>query len=370
MKIGIDGRAILFKEKTGVEVYVDNLIKNLAQIDHKNRYFIYLHKEPGKLAKKFPPNFIFRVLKFPRFWTQIRLPLDALFFKPDVFLFPAHSLPLLGFPNAVAVVHDLAFLRLPQIFPFFEKMRLTILTKKSTEKARHIIAISNSTKNDLLKFYGLPPLKVSVVYHGYNKEVFHPYQEKVVQEIKQKYKLSDPYFIYLATLHKCNVENLIKAFKILKSNPLYSKIKLVLAGKPGWQYSGLLRLIENLNLKKEIVLPGYVPLKDLPLLLQGAVALVFPSLYEGFGLPPLEAMAVGTPVIVSSVSSLPEVVGRAGLFVDPYKPEEIARCMERLLKDKNERDRLKKEGFARASLFSWQKCARETLKVLKKVGEK
>jgi glycosyltransferase involved in cell wall biosynthesis len=366
MKIGIDGRALLSLQKTGVENYIFNLIKGLARIDKKNKYVIYLHKESGGLAREFPANFSFRALKFPFLWTQIRLPIDFLFEKPDIFFFPAHSMPFLGRSKAVVVIQDLAFLHLPEIYPLNERIRLSLLTKNAIKKATHIIAISESTKKDILKFYSIPSAKISVIYHGYDEEVFKPNPTEKIVKIKQKYKLKNPYIIFLATLHKHSLERLIKAFYLLKKKKFPQK--LVLVGKPGWLYRDLLDLIKKLDLKKEIILPGYVPIADVPLLLQGAEAFVFPSLYEGFGLPVLEAMACGVPVIASSVASIPEIVDDVGILINPYNVKEMAEVMEKIIKNPTLSQKLRKKGLKKAKLFSWRKCIQETLKIIQKTA--
>ena len=369
MLIGIDARSMLMDKKTGVELYVSNLILNLAKVDKKNQYDLYFDKEPSRdFEAQFPTNFHFRVLKSPKFWTQLRLPLDSFFHRPDVFFFPAHSLPLLFWkPKSIIVVHDLAFLVMPEKFRKNELVRLTTLTKNAVKKAKHIIAISMSTKEDIVKYYKISPDKISAVYHGYDKKLFRVSSTELVSRVLKKYSLKESYFIFVATLHFCNVERLIRAFAEFKKSAFSHK--LVLVGKPGWQYQKIIKLIKKLGIDNEIILPGYVSEEDLPLLLQGAVALVFPSFYEGFGLPPLEAMAVGTPVIVSNNSSLPEVVGNAGIFINSENEKEMMVSMKKIINDKKLVEKMKKAGFKQADKFSWEKCARETLGVLEKVAE-
>ena len=223
-----------------------------------------------------------------------------------------------------------------------------------------MIAISQATKDDLVAHYGVPKEKIPVVYHGVEPR-FRPTPDPAVPA---RYGLPSRYFLYLGTLQpRKNLERLLQAYAQLSGDVP----ALVLAGAKGWYFERIAAAIAALGLGERVFLPGYVPDEDVPALLTGALALVFPSLYEGFGLPVLEAMACGTPVVTANTSSLPEVVGEAGLLVDPLRVDEIAAAMQRLLADEALRAELSRRGLERAGLFSWDRCARETLAVLEGV---
>jgi glycosyltransferase involved in cell wall biosynthesis len=239
---------------------------------------------------------------------------------------------------------------------------ITPLTLKTSDK---IISVSQHTKNDLIKYFKIPEDKIKVIYEAAN-ENYKPLKENEMNKIKQKYNLNYPFILYVGGLApNKNVERLIKALYKLKKQGI--KHKLIITGVKRYKYKSIFETIDKLNLQKDVIFTGYVPDEDLPALYNAADLFVYPSLYEGFGLPPLEAMQCGTPVITSNTSSLPEVVGDAGIMVNPYNVNELANKMYEVLTNDGLKEELSKKGLERAKLFSWKKCAEEHLKVYEEV---
>jgi glycosyltransferase involved in cell wall biosynthesis len=226
-----------------------------------------------------------------------------------------------------------------------------------------VIVPSQSTKTDVMRLYGVNPEKIAVIYEGYDEEVYKPQDNLApIEEVKREYNISGKYILYVGTLEpRKNIPRLVEAFHSLKKGEV--EHKLVVAGKLGWLYKDIFTTVTKLNLENEVIFTGYIPQKELPILMGGAEVFAYPSLYEGFGLPPLEAMACGTPVIASNTSSLPEVIGDAGILVDPYNSKEIAQAMYRLISDEGLRQQMHQRGLNRAKMFSWEKTAQQTLKV-------
>jgi glycosyltransferase involved in cell wall biosynthesis len=235
----------------------------------------------------------------------------------------------------------------------------------AARRADKIIAISQSTKKDLINLLGAKPEKISVVYPGYDDDIFKPSPDPhKIETALRKYGIIRSYIIYVGILEpKKNILRLVEAFASLKRE---GKIvhKLVIAGKRAWGDETVFQAVRRNGLEGEVIFTGYVPQEELPLLMSGADVFVFPSLHEGFGIPPLEAMACGTPVIASNASSLPEVVGDAGILVDPYNVDEIAEAIYKVVSDGKLREQMRRKGLERAKLFSWKKAAQQTLQIL------
>ena len=285
---------------------------------------------------------------------------------------PNHHLGRYGFflkVPYIITVHDLIrYFDLKGYGLFIQRLNIRdrfylSLDYKGIKKANHIIAVSNSTKQDLIKHLGIPSDRISVVYEGIDHRIFKPTDRRLVDF---------PYILYVGSEHpRKNFIGLLKAFKKLKGDSRFKDLKLLKvgkAGKPKMQFrEPTLRAIHELGLSNDVIFTEYVPERDLPAYYSGAVCFVLPSFYEGFGFPPLEAMACGCPVIVSKVASLPEIVGDAAMLVDSNAPEGIAEAIETLMMDRALRGKLISRGFERASYFSWEKTAKETMKVYKNV---
>ena len=368
MKIGIDARTIIGK-RAGKGQYTYNLIKALTKIDKKNRYLLYFSKQPSVFDFQFPDNFKIKVISWPSlFWhliTLVKLKKD----KIDLFLAPtSYIIPALGFKKSVVVVHDL--------FSFFgltsHQKKATLIERFTAERAfrqaEKIIAISENTKNDLINLFRINPNKISVVYLGVDQQFVSNLDKDKIDQILKKHKLPKEFFLFVSTLEpRKNVVRLIKAYHRLVINSWQLTTKLVIVGQKGWNYQEIFDTVDKLNLKDRVIFADYIKNRDLPYLYNQALAFVFPSLYEGFGLPVLEAMACGCPVITSNISSLPEIGSDAVLYVDPYNIDEIAGAMKEILVNKEMRKKLKEKGLRQAKNFSWEKTAKETLKILEKI---
>jgi glycosyltransferase involved in cell wall biosynthesis len=383
MHIGIDASRIAVAARTGTEHYTYELLAALARHDRRNRYTLYCNQAPAEL----PPlgaNFRLRRIPFPRVWTHVRLSAELLLDAPDTLFVPAHVLPL-GAPvprrmRTVVTIHDLGYLHFPAAHTPAHRLYLRLSTLWSTRAATRLIAVSGATRDDLVRFAGACPDKITIVHHGLS-ERFRPVADaSVVKDVQERYGARAPYFLYVGTVQpRKNLVRLIEAFARLGDRSRESGVggvipnsrlptpnpQLVIAGKRGWLTEAIERRAAELGVADRVVFTGYVADDDVPALLGGALAFVFPSLYEGFGMPILEAMACGAPVLASNTSSLPEVAGDAALLVDPTDTGAIAAGMGRLAVDAALRDELRARGLARAAHFTWDRCAEATLAVLR-----
>ncbi|HVY68155.1 MAG TPA: glycosyltransferase family 1 protein [Patescibacteria group bacterium] len=362
MTIGIEAERANNPQKTGVEHYAKQLLLHLAAEDSKNQYRLYLRTEPEDWLKELPANFHLKVLPFPIFWTQLRLSLELLLHPVDVLLIPASALPLWHPRRSVVTIHDLAWKFFPETFTWFNRNFLEFSTRYAVRRAAAVIAVSESTRRDLIKFYGVRPEKITVVHHGFDR----PAADEYPAASRLRDLLPGHYVLFLSTLQpRKNLEGLVKAFAELRAQqPEFAGYKLVVAGRPGWKARPILALIERH--RDFVVYLNYVPDTERFLLLKRAAALVVPSFYEGFGMPILEAFASGVPVAAANNSSLPEVAGEAAVYFDPQKTEEIKHSLKILLTDRALAQDLAGKGARRLQYFSWEKCARETLAVLNK----
>jgi glycosyltransferase involved in cell wall biosynthesis len=300
-------------------------------------------------------------------WTHLRLTAELHRHPPDILFVPAHVLPLSCPVPAVVTVHDLGYKYYPEAHRPFARWYLDWTTRRHTRVARHIIADSQATKQDLIDFYDAKPDQISVVYLGRDESLTPVTEAHLINQTKARYGISGDYLLYLGTLHpRKNLVRLIEAFHQVISTPSMAALTLVIAGQRGWLYNDIFQRVQQLGLVEQVIFPGFIADADKPALLSGALAYVFPSLYEGFGLPLLEAMACGTPVLTSNVSSLPEVGGEAALLVDPHDTEAIAAGLAQLITDADLRRHLVAAGYRQLEQFSWQAAARQTLEILEK----
>jgi glycosyltransferase involved in cell wall biosynthesis len=304
---------------------------------------------------------------FERLTERFELPRVEWFARFDVLFAPNFVPPPTRARRLVVTVHDLAFRRHPETAPQSTRWWLARIDR-TLERAARIIAVSEATKRDLIELYGVEAERVAVIPHGVDGEVFHPSTREEVDRIRRRYAIDGPYLLSLGGLEpRKNLPNLVRAFARLPSD---ERPTLVLAGgSVEWNPEGRDALHATLRelppgVRDGVVLTGYVGEQDKVALLGGAEALVYPSLYEGFGLPVLEAMACGTPVVTSDVSALPEIAGDAALLVDPRDPEAIASAMTRILGEVDLRRDLAERGSSRAAGFTWEKTARSTAEVL------
>jgi len=372
MLIGIDASRAVAARRTGTETYSLRLICKLIELGAGHRYRLYMNGQPiaGLFAGKLPAaNVELRSIPFPRLWTHLRLSAEMAARPPDVLFVPAHVLPLIHPRRSVFTVHDLGYLTYPEAHKAGDRRYLGWSTRWNARRAKIVSADSAATKADLIRAYGVDGRKIQVIHLGRDETLAPVRDDRALAAVRARYGIAGPYLFYVGTLQpRKNLARVIEAFARVAAAPAFSGVQLVLAGKKGWLYDDLFAQVERMGLPGRVIFPGYVEDADLAPLLSGALAFVFPSLYEGFGIPVLEAGACGVPVITSNTSSLPEIAGEAALLVDPHDVDAIAEAMTRLVTDGALRAELSRRGLVNVQRFSWEKCARETLAVLLEAG--
>ena len=313
-------------------------------------------------------NWKYKVIKPRKLWTQIGLPL-ALYsqrLRPKVFFTPSHYAPRFSpVPTAISIM-DVAYLRFPELFTKHDLYQLTNWTKYSVRQAKRIFTISESSKNDIINQYHISPEKVVVTYPGI-KILKRKNKNENMEELKKKFNISRNYVLFVGTLQpRKNVARLIDAFAKLRNEDL----DLVLVGKKGWLYEEILEAPKKFNVADKVKFLDFVSDEDLPGLYQNALVYVLPSLYEGFGLPVLEAMKYGCPVITSNISSLPEAGGDAAVYVDPTDSNDIAKKIEEVISNESLRESMIEKGYMQIKKFDWKKTAGQTLEVLEEIANK
>lgn len=368
MLIGIDASRTVTARPTGTEIYSRRLIQALLALKGPHRFRLYFRDAPP--ADVFPGAEL-RPIPLGRVWTHVRLSWEMARRPPDVLFVPAHVLPLVHPRASLVTVHDLGYLYFPEAHPWRQRLYLDCSTRWSARAAAHLLADSQATKADLVARYGVPPGKVTVAYPGRDEALVPVRDAAAIEAAKARYGIEGHYFLYLGTLQpRKNLVRLIAAFAAAKSEILTTDPALVLAGKRGWLYEGLFDQVRRLGLEGRVLFPGYVADEDKAALLSGALAFVFPSLYEGFGLPVLEAQACGCPVVTGANSSLPEVAGDGALLVDSGDTGAIAAALARVAADPDLRRRLIERGLANVRRFSWAACARSALEAMEVCGRR
>lgn len=373
-KIGINARYIQ-RQITGIERYTLELINNLSRLDDENKYVLFFNKHEPVMPPIKKCNFVnyitrvptkFRILRI--FWEQFWLAYELKRNDVQIFHGPSFLAPLTKKSKYVVTIHDLSFFRYPESFTLENKLYFKFFLQRSIKNADVIIADSESTKKDIIHYFKVPDDRISVVYLGVD-DTFVPLKDSVkIKQIKAKYNLPEKFILFTGVLSpRKNLERTLIAFCLLKRKKSIPH-KFVIVGKKGWLYETIFEKIKLLNLENEVVFTDYVPEEDLPYFYNLADVFVLASLYEGFGLPILEAMACGCPVVTSSRSSMPEVAGDAALLVDPLKVEEISAAIEKIVTDTKLRKVLVEKGFEQAKKFSWKKTAEETLKIYDKIS--
>lgn len=400
MTIGIDASRANRSLRTGTEWYSFYIIQHLARIDRNNQYILYLDQEPAAdLRAAISPyeNFQFRRLYWPwrYFWTLGRLSWEMLVRRPDVLFVPAHSLPLFHPRRTINTIHDIAFLREGGLYQVrglrleskTGKRFLNLLTRLLTrgryesnsldylvwstayalKHAQKIIAVSEFTKQEIIDVYS-PEFadKIKVVHNGYPRELYFPRDNaEERRQVLEKYDLEEPFFLYVGRLEKKkNTPALVEAFALFKESNPQSKLRLVLIGNAGFGYDEVKYIVEEYNLGRSVLMPGWVAEDDLPIIFNAALAFVFPTLHEGFGIPVLQAMACGIPTIVSDLSVLREILGDASIYFNPRDKRSLSAALSEISQNQDLRQDLSAKGLARAKMFSWEKSAQETLKIL------
>ena len=361
MYIAVDGNEANTKQRVGSNVYAYRILQGLHALDTSTRYQIFLKKEKANDLPHQNKFWKYDVFGPAKLWTQWRLPLKLATItpKPAIFFTPGHYAPRFSPVPTVISIMDLAYLYYPDAFQPKVLRQIKSWTKYSVKKAHHIFAISESTKADLVKEYQIPAHQISVTHLGSNIKKPAKWNNTEKQKTLKKYNIPSNYFIFIGTRQpRKNLDTLIKAFKSVQATE--RNIFLVIVGKTWHQFADA-----ELNVGSNVILTGYVPDEDLPKLILGAEALVLPSLYEGFGIPVLEAMNLGTIVTASNVSSIPEITGKHPLLFNPRDEREITQKLTDIITMKQDnKKKIIREGKIRATQFTWQKCAKKTIEVL------
>lgn len=352
MLIGIDASKITSNKKTGVENMACQLILNLLKIDRSNHYMLYS-------AKKIPAEFISknsqeRLIPFPKFWHKFRLPLALLKDKPDAFIELTYGLPSYCPKKSIVYVHDLAFKVFPEVYSKYELLLQENAIKNDIAKASKILFSSQANINDFNKYYRCAKNKLAVVPLAYNQNIFHLPKVKVQKQ---------PYFLFVGRFEKRkNVKNIVKSFsQFSKKFPQY---KLVMIGKPGYGWNEAQNIINSEHLSRKIKVVGFIKNEQLSNYYQKATALLYPSFYEGFGFPILEAMACGTPVISSNIPTIKDSFKENLLYVNPNSVENITKAMIKIISDYAYSTTLAKKGLRVVQTYSWQKSAQILLDIV------
>ncbi|HAI74449.1 MAG TPA: hypothetical protein DCS28_00905 [Candidatus Moranbacteria bacterium] len=370
MKIAIQAADLDAERIDGTRVYISNLLKYFGKLSSRDDFVIYhRNKFNSELVPPDFSNYTVRTFDIPFLWTQIRFSWNVWRDKPAVLWMPMHNLPVFHSRKMKIVVtaHDLAYKYFPQYFPKKDLFKLNILGGLAFRMADKIIAISESTKKDILKFYpSVNEDKIKVIYHGFDADVYSvPRDLKIENEIKKKLKINGEYILYAGAIQpRKNLGVLVDAFDIFKEK-INSDVKLIIAGEKAWLSDGVFEKIKKSKFKKDIITPGRVSFFDLGNIVRGAKVYVYPSLYEGFGIPVLEILASRVPLICALNSSLREAGGEAPLYFNEKSPQDLAEKIELVLKDENLRNVMIAKGVEQIKKFSWEKCARETLEYIK-----
>lgn len=365
MRIGIDVNEANVKSRVGTGQYTFNILKRWYKRDDLDFHLYHRDALQGDMPAE-AEHWHYHQATPSKAWIRFGLPLYlASHKKNDIFWSPAHYMPRYIGSKSVVTIHDLAYEYFPDLFLPSDLYKLKNWTRHSSVQADQIIAVSDATKQDLIKLYGVREDKIAVVHNGYDADIFNTIQ-KADSKILANYKLlPNNYLLFLGTIQpRKNAIKLVQAFHLLKEAGY--KGKLVIAGSIGWLADDTLKVIKDSAESKDIVMTGYVADSTRKALYSFADVYVLPSLYEGFGVPAIEAMGCGAPVAVANNSSLPEVVGDAGVLFNATDPADIARAITEI---KQNRDKWVKKSLSRAKHFSWEKCAEETLEFLLKTAK-
>jgi glycosyltransferase involved in cell wall biosynthesis len=356
LSLGADYRS------AGANSYIYHLLRHLDGVDGEYHYTAFLSDHRFTTSGRMT----LCLTRWPTHrpaarvtWEQLIQPVALRRERIDLLHGLAFVAPLFSPCPTVITIFDLSFLRFPDAFRRVNRTYLRIFTSLSARRARRVIAISEHTRRDVIHLLGVPAERVDVVYCGVDA-AFHPRPATDVQDFRRRRRLPERFILFVGTLEpRKNVRRLIEAYAQMRD----LDVRLVIVGGKGWLYEDVFASVERLGLSNEVLFAGYVPAEELPLWYNAADLFVFPSLHEGFGLPILEAMACGTPVVSSNAASLPEVIGEAGLMVDPKDVEGLAAAMRQVSTDQNLREQLRERSLQQACRFSWEKAARQTIEV-------
>lgn len=382
MKIAFDAQLLFENQKTGIgwnaKMMIDHLllypdvecILNCFLMRDPKRAEVILkdYRQKGCIINQssWMPGRIYnhleRILPLPYKWVFGT--------HADITQFFNYTIPFGVSGKRITIVHDMAFRAFPETVAKRTERWLKNNLEKYCRRADVILTVSEFSRQEIQRYMGIPTEKIEVIYNGVDMERYHPgYTVAQIGAAKSRYRICGSYILYLGTLEpRKNIETLITAYNLLKKEIGSDRLpKLVLAGKKGWMYETIFTLVQNYGLENDVIFTGYVDEEDVPVLLCGAHIFAFPSLYEGFGIPPLEAMACGTPVITSNTSSLPEIVGEAGILIPPMDAEGLKRSMQQLLTDEVMRQHYIKAGLKQVREFTWARSAEKLVDIYRKL---
>jgi len=376
MRIAIDAR--MAKTRGGIGTYTRELISQLVEIDRENRYFIFINTPVKQNIVVNAANFSMIESSVTRrhyltkdIWHQLFLPFFLKNNHIDVYFNPRYILPYFSGSKMVVTIHDMIAFLYPEIWPGVSGFRIRQYIKISSKRADKILTVSNCAKNDIMRILNVPEEKIKVIPCGINKELYNPNYDKSLQNAMiKKYRIIKKFILAIGPMGKRkNHDRLIQAYSNLP-NTIKEEYQLVITGEKKGCYQDLLKIIDQLDLYEAIIFPGFIPEKEMPVLINAASIFIFPSLYEGFGIPLLEAMACGTPLLASNVSSVLEVAGNAVLLFNLRSIQEMAYAIKRLISDEVLRKRLIHRGFLRIKKYSWKTSTKGLLHTFEEIYEK
>ena len=376
MRVGIDIRVLGSSHKSGVQEYTENLLAHMLPENPEIKFKLFYSGSPFLLGKYSWVNLdnvevvkspVSNKLTFASSWLFNYPKLDDLVGGVEVFFSPHFLIaPLNSYCRRVMTFHDLSYLRFKEFFSLRRDLwhRFQIHSFGKSYIPDHIIAVSESTKNDLVNNYGIQPEKISVVYSGVSSFIKRP-SDKELKNFSVKHNLPETFILFLGKLEpRKNITTLIRAFNLVKNSKDFDNLRLIIVGAKGWLFKDIFNEANMSPHKSKIIFKDYIDDEDKKFYYSLSSAFVYTSFFEGFGFPPLEAMACNTPVIASNNSSLPEVVGDAGLLVDPYNAVDISNAIKAVIEDRNLRNYLLKRGQERVQMFQWKECSSGTLKII------
>tara|TARA_S200000501_G_scaffold348693_1_gene364109 strand:+ start:1887 stop:3002 length:1116 start_codon:yes stop_codon:yes gene_type:complete len=370
MRVAVNTRLLIENELEGIGRFSYEILKKICE-KNPNIKFDFIFDRPFSKKFIFNENVTGHILS-PQtrhpflwyYWFEIKIPKLLKKINPDVFLSMDGFISSSIKNKQIAVIHDINFEHYPENLPFFHRKYYQYFFPKYAKKAKAIITVSNYSKQDIVKTYGVENNKVHVIYNGVSN-TFTTINEREKIKIKDQYTSGQNFFIFIGSIHKRkNISNLLKAFNLYKLN-FQSQTKLLIVGKKRWWSKEMKEAFKNSNFKNDILFTGYLTETNLPKVLASSLGLCFPSLFEGFGLPIIEAMKCGVPVITSNTSSMPEICGDAGIKIDPYNIHEISNAMSKIESNQKFREQLIKLGLSRSEIFNWETASDQLLEILK-----